>query len=207
MIPISDFIAILPVFFEHQKDLLPWDLTKNLSVFLQEIIPGLGDEYILEDGIAIHRTAIVEKGTTLKPPIIICENTFVGANTYLRGGVFLDQSVTIGPNCEIKTSIICSGSAIAHFNFIGDSIIGHHVNFEAGSLTANYHNDRTEKKIYVFYKSTVIYTGANKLGSLVGDNSKIGANAVLTPGTVLTPGSIVKRLELIDQQKDNFNIR
>jgi acetyltransferase-like isoleucine patch superfamily enzyme len=57
----------------------------------------------------------------------------------------------------------------------------------------------------VFYKSTVIYTGANKFGALVGDNSKIGANAVLTPGTVLTPNSIVKRLELIDQQKNNFN--
>jgi NDP-sugar pyrophosphorylase family protein len=205
MIPISDFIAVLPEVFEKQKNLFPWDLTKNLSDILQEIIPCLDSDYLIENGIAVHKTATVEKGTTLKPPVIISKNTFVGANTYLRGGVFLDKSVIIGPNCEIKTSIICSGTAIAHFNFIGDSIIGHEVNFEAGSLTANCHNDRTDKKIYVFYKSTVIYTGANKFGALVGDNSKIGANAVLTPGTVLTPNSIVKRLELIDQQKNNFN--
>lgn len=182
--------------------MLPWDITKNLSTVLSDLISRLNNNYFITDGIAIHKTATVEKGTILKAPIIICDNAFVGANSYIRGGVYLDKSVKIGPNCEIKSSIICSESSIAHFNFIGDSIIGHNVNFEAGALIANYHNDRTDKKIYLFYKSTVIYTGSNKFGALVGDNSKIGANAVLSPGTVLTPYTIVKRLELIDQQNN-----
>lgn len=203
MIRIDDFITNFPDAFTEQKDLLPWDITKNLSTYLPDIISRLDDNYIISDGIAIHKTATVEQGTILKAPIIICENTFVGANTYLRGGVYLDKSVKIGPNCEIKSSIICADTSIAHFNYIGDSIIGQNVNFEAGALTANCHNDRIDKKIYVFYKSTVIYTGSNKFGALVGDNSKIGANSVLSPGTILTASTIVKRLELIDQQKND----
>lgn len=62
----------------------------------------------------LHKTATVEKGTILKAPIIICDNAFVGANSYIRGGVYLDKSVKIEPNCEIKSSIICSESSINH---------------------------------------------------------------------------------------------
>lgn len=74
---------------------------------------------------------------TLKPPVIICANPLLEP-AYLREGVYLGESVAIGPNCEIKSSIICSKSCVAHFNFISDSLIGHNVNFEAGSLTANH---------------------------------------------------------------------
>jgi bifunctional N-acetylglucosamine-1-phosphate-uridyltransferase/glucosamine-1-phosphate-acetyltransferase GlmU-like protein len=107
--------------------------------------------------------------------------------------------VVIGPGCEVKSSFICSNSNIAHFNFIGDSIIGSHVNFEAGSITTNYHNDKADKRIFSVYNSKVIDTGVDKFGSLVGDYSKIGANAVLSPGTLLPKKSIVKRLQLVDQ--------
>jgi len=33
-------------------------------------------------------------------------------------------SCSVGPGCELKSSFIFSGSAIAHFNYIGDSIVG-----------------------------------------------------------------------------------
>jgi bifunctional N-acetylglucosamine-1-phosphate-uridyltransferase/glucosamine-1-phosphate-acetyltransferase GlmU-like protein len=105
------------------------------------------------NNIAIHKTAVIETGVTLKPPMIIEKNCFVGANSYLRNGVFLMDNVRIRTGCEIKTSIICSGSAIAHFNFIGDSMIGGRVNFEAGSITANHYNEREDKTITVVHNS------------------------------------------------------
>jgi len=98
---------------------------------------------------------------------------------------------------------IFSHTEIAHLNFIGDSIIGSNCNLEAGSITANYFNERSDKTIYVFYRSERLNTGANKFGSLVGDKCKIGANAVLSPGTILEPGTVVKRLELVEQGKDD----
>lgn len=195
MISIKDFIGTFPPI--GPENCAPWDLTRALPTILEKIIEGLDGEYTVANGIAIHKTATVETGVIMKSPVIICASCFVGAHSYLRGGVYLDKSVTIGPSCEIKSSLICSESAIAHFNFIGDSIIGANVNFEAGSLTANYHNDRVEKEIFVFYNGTSIRTGVNKFGSLVGDNCKIGANAVLSPGTILPPNTIIGRLQLV----------
>jgi len=198
---IDSFIRQFSFLFPSQIDLMPWEITENLTKFLQDRIKKLDDNFDVQNGIAIHKTATIEQGVIMKAPVIIGQNCFVGANAYLRGGVYLEKSVRIGPGCEIKTSIICSDSSIAHFNFIGDSIIGRNVNFEAGSVTANHYNEREDKKISVLFKSTIIKTNNEKFGSLVGDNSKIGANAVLSPGTILEANTIVNRLELIDQIK------
>lgn len=204
-ISIDNFIKQFPVIFSSKSNFLPWEITENLAAILNNLILRLDNNFDIQNGIAIHKTAIIEQGVTLKAPVFIGENCFIGVHAYLRGGVYLDKSVRIGPGCEIKTSIICSGSSIAHFNFIGDSIIGSNVNFEAGAVTANHYNERADKKISVLYKSILIETGSKKFGSLIGDNSKIGANAVLSPGTILEANTIVNRLELVDQLKTIYN--
>lgn len=201
MISIHDFIDNFTQNFANHAEMLPWEITNNLKEILYEIISGLGDDYKIQGGIAIHKTAVIESGAILKQPAIVGENCFVGANAYFREGVYLDKSVKIGPGCEIKNSIICSGTAIAHFNYIGNTIVGRNVNFEAGSIAANHYNEREVKNISVLYKEHVIDTKSDKFGSLIGDDSRIGANAVLSPGTILEKKSIVKRLELIEQYK------
>ncbi len=155
--------------------------------------------YAVHNGVAIHREARIEEHVIIKGPAIIGPGCFIGAHAYLRGGVFLDQKVSVGPGCEIKTSIILSGSALAHFNFVGDSLVGSGVNMEAGSIIANHYNERTDKQITVRLQEQNMPTGVTKFGALVGDDTRIGANAVLSPGTILPVGSIVKRLELVEQ--------
>lgn len=199
MIKIDKFITRFSHSFGNQNNLFPWEITQHLTDILTELMAQLDHNYDVNEGIAIHQTATIDKGAILKAPVIIGPHCFIGSNACLRGGVYLDNQVKIGTGCEIKTSIIFNNSAIAHFNFIGDSIIGSHVNFEAGSVTANHYNEREDKNILVVYNAAVIHTGINKFGALVGDNSKIGANAVLSPGSILQPNSIVRRLELIDQ--------
>jgi UDP-N-acetylglucosamine diphosphorylase / glucose-1-phosphate thymidylyltransferase / UDP-N-acetylgalactosamine diphosphorylase / glucosamine-1-phosphate N-acetyltransferase / galactosamine-1-phosphate N-acetyltransferase len=202
MLNIDEFIKDFNKRFAEQRNLLPWEITAGISDILIDIIKKPDTGYRTENGIAIHDTAIIEKGVILKAPIIIGKNCFIGANSYIRGGVYLADSVCIGPNCEIKTSIIFSNCSIGHLNFIGDSIIGNNVNFEAGAITANHYNEREEKDISVVYNSEIINTHSKKFGSLVGDNSRIGANAVLSPGTILLKRTVVKRLELINQTKE-----
>ena len=189
---ISNFHALFP-----QEN--PWEIVYHLDKIILEKIKNLDENFELNNGIAIHKTAVVENNVTIKSPAIIGKNCFIGANSYLRNGIYLDQNVKIGAGCEIKSSIIFENSAIAHFNFIGDSIIGRNVNFEAGSITANHYNERKEKRIFVKIKNEIIDTNVEKFGALVGDDCKIGANAVLSPGTILEKESIVKRLELIEQ--------
>jgi NDP-sugar pyrophosphorylase family protein len=147
----------------------------------------------------IHHTAIVEQGVILKGSYFIGPNCFIGAHAYLRGGVYLFGNNSIGPGCEIKSSILFSNANLAHFNFVGDSIIGANVNFEAGSIVANHFNERTDKEITVTIDNQKIRTGVTKFGALVGDGSRIGANAVLSPGTILTKNTVVARLELVNQ--------
>ncbi len=202
MIHIDDFIKDFSLTFSNQRNLQPWDITNKLKEFLENIISTLDDHYLIKDKVAIHKTAIIEHGAIIKQPAIIGENCYVAAHAYFREGVYLERSVKIGPGCEIKNSIICSETAIAHFNYIGNSIIGRNVNFEAGSIAANHYNERISKKISVLYKTDIIETNTEKFGSLVGDNSRIGANAVLSPGTILEKNTIVKRLELIEQIKN-----
>ncbi|ADV50854.1 transferase, LpxA family [Cellulophaga algicola DSM 14237] len=200
-IAIKDFIATISEHFEAVQHLAPWDITNNLKAIIEEILPKLGADFTIADGIAIHKTTVIETGVTIKSPFIAMENCHLGANSYFREGVFLDRSVKIGPCSEIKSSIIGTKTAIAHLNYIGNSIIGEQVNFEAGSIAANHYNEREDKTIWVTYHDAIIATGVEKFGALVGDNSRIGANGVLSPGTILKKNAIVKRLELIEQLK------
>lgn len=198
MIYIEDFISGFYQLFPKEN---PWTIIQNLDSILLNDIKNLDENFITNNGIAIHKTAIVDQNAILKAPLLIGKNCFVGANAFLRNGVFLSENVKIGMGVEIKSSIVFDNSAIAHFNFIGDSIIGKNVNFEAGSITANHYNERENKQIFVKYNEKIINTNVEKFGALVGDFSKIGANAVLSPGTLLKPKSGVKRLELIEQIK------
>jgi UDP-N-acetylglucosamine diphosphorylase / glucose-1-phosphate thymidylyltransferase / UDP-N-acetylgalactosamine diphosphorylase / glucosamine-1-phosphate N-acetyltransferase / galactosamine-1-phosphate N-acetyltransferase len=149
-------------------------------------------EYRIAGGVAIATTATVEPGVTLKAPLVLSRGVFVAAGAYLRGGCWLGESCRVGPGAELKSSFVFAGSVLAHFNFVGDSILGSHVNLEAGSVICNHRNEQ---------RAAGSPAATLKFGALVGDGSRIGANAVLAPDTVLRPNSIVGRLELVDQQR------
>lgn len=200
MIHLNTYIKNFSQHF-NQQNMQPWQFVANAVMIIEDKILKLDDDYTIDNGIAIHKTATIEPHVTLKPPVIIGRNCFVGAHAYMRGGVFLADDVGVGPGSEIKSSFIFDKSNVAHFNFIGDSIIGSYVNFEAGSVTANHYNERVDKTIFILSDTEIIDTGSVKFGSLIGDDSKIGANAVLSPGTILPAGSIVPRLALVEQIK------
>ncbi len=177
----------------------PWSITTRTEEIILEKIKTLGSDYLIVNDVAIHKSAVVEEHVITKGPIIISANCFVGAHAYLRGGVFLAEHVSIGPGCEVKSSFMMSHTALAHFNFVGDSIVGSHVNMEAGSVIANHFNERNDKTIFITIDGKRSAIDVSKFGAVVGDHTKIGANAVLSPGTMLQQKSIVKRLELVEQ--------
>ena len=181
-------------------DIAPWDLTTDIIALVERGIANMPTRFIRRaPGVAVHDSATVETGAVLKAPCIIGENCFVASYAYLRGGVWLDRNVILGPSVEVKSSLIGEGSKAAHFNFVGDSVIGRDVNIEAGAIVANYRNERDDKEIVCFDGENLIRTGCDKFGSLIGDGCRIGANAVLAPGTILKPATVVPRLALVDQ--------
>lgn len=197
-IDVTDFVGRWKTSpFARVRD-APWSITQVAEVHIRRALKGLGAGYRREGEIAVHETATVESGAVLKGPLIIGPRVFVAAGGYLRGGVFLDEDCIVGPSCELKTTFMFAGSKVAHFNFVGDSILGSGVNLEAGSIVANYRNELADKAIRIVRDGAVIETGVTKFGVLAGDGVRIGANAVVAPGAILDPDAIVPRLGLAD---------
>jgi UDP-N-acetylglucosamine diphosphorylase / glucose-1-phosphate thymidylyltransferase / UDP-N-acetylgalactosamine diphosphorylase / glucosamine-1-phosphate N-acetyltransferase / galactosamine-1-phosphate N-acetyltransferase len=200
MININEYCLDYDTTFADFTNEAPWNVIAKIQPIITAQVNRLStSEYIINGEIAIHRTATIEQGVVLKGPVIISEECFIGAHAYLRGGVFIGQRSVVGPGCEVKSSVILNRSALAHFNFVGDTLVGSNVNMEAGSVTANHFNERADKTISVKIHNTIYRIDSMKFGAIIGDNTKIGANAVLSPGTILPKHSIVRRLELIDQ--------
>jgi len=180
-------------------DLTPWALVVNaperVSALLAQLSP---DEYEVRGDVAVHRTAQVEDGAVLKGPLIIGPGCFIAAGGYLRGGCWLGEGCIIGPGAELKTTFMFGGSKLAHFNFVGDSVLGSGVNLEAGSIIANYRNERADKGVNVRINDQLQATGCDKFGALLGDGVRLGANAVVAPGGLLLPGTVIRRLALYD---------
>jgi UDP-N-acetylglucosamine diphosphorylase / glucose-1-phosphate thymidylyltransferase / UDP-N-acetylgalactosamine diphosphorylase / glucosamine-1-phosphate N-acetyltransferase / galactosamine-1-phosphate N-acetyltransferase len=142
MIAIEKYTEKIKSKFSQINNEQPWEIIDNLEAILLQYIKKLDNSYKIENNIAIRNTATIEQGVILKGTIIISENAFTGANAYLRGPIFLSNSVKVGPGSEIKQSLIFDNSAIAHFNYIENSIVGQNINFEAGSICANHFNER-----------------------------------------------------------------
>lgn len=132
-------------------------------------------------------------------PAVIGPYATIGPHTLLRGGVYVGAYASVGPGGEIKHSILGSHSALAHFNYVGDSVIGNRVNMEAGAVIANHYNERADKTITVVWNGVTIAIPNSKFGACIGDDCKLGANAVTSPGTILPPQSVVPRLALVEQ--------
>ena len=199
MLQIEDY---LPGFYQEfpfvPRHLAPWEIVGRLREILTGDQPESGFAET-SSGVWVHDRAIVEPGAVIKPPALIGDRCFVAATAYLRDGVALGAGVRIGPGVEVKASLVMSGAAFAHLNFVGDSLIGRNANLEAGAVLANHWNERADKTIAVMIDGHPVTTGASKFGALVGNDCRIGANAVLAPGTLLPPGTIIGRLQLVDQ--------
>jgi NDP-sugar pyrophosphorylase family protein len=180
-------------------DIEPWELTARSEDIVARLLTGVGTEFSLADGVAVHTTATVERGAVLKGPAIIGAQCFVAAGAYVRDGCWLDARCTLGPGAELKSAFLFAGTNLAHFNFVGDSILGSEVNLEAGAIVANYRNEDSDRTIAIVLGERRIETGVRKFGAVIGDGARIGANAVIAPGAVLRPGRVVPRLGLVDQ--------
>ncbi len=171
-----------------------------MDALVRSALATLGRDFaLITEAVAVHRSAEVARSAELTGPVILGPRCRIGPGAVLRGGVWADEDVTIGPHSEVKGSLIFARSAAAHRNYVGDSVLGRDVNLEAGAVLANHRNERADRQISVSYDGNVIPTGLVKFGALIGDGCKIGANAVTSPGTLLPPGTIVGRLALVDQ--------
>ncbi len=157
----------------------PWEVVKNIRKYLS----AQKGKNIVGEG------TVIDSSVKIEGRVIIGKNCRISDNVLLRDGVIIGDNVRIGHAVEVKNSVILNNSAIAHFNYIGDSVVGSHINIGGGVITANLRLDREIIKITAGDEH--FDTELEKFGAAIGDGSSIGVNAVLNPGVILGKGSIV----------------
>jgi len=148
-----------------------------------------GGAVLFDSNIYIGEGTVVEPGALIKGPSIIGNHTEVRQGAYLRGNCLIGDRCVVGHTTEVKHSIMLDDAKAGHFAYIGDSVLGNHVNLGAGTKLANLKIVDVEMKLMV--EGKVYETGLRKLGAILGDYTETGCNSVTSPGTLLGKASLV----------------
>jgi bifunctional UDP-N-acetylglucosamine pyrophosphorylase/glucosamine-1-phosphate N-acetyltransferase len=182
---------------------MPWQLF-SANEFLLSKLPEKKGKI---ENCSIRGKVIMEKGAEIHDSVIegnvyIGENSYVGPHAYIRGTTSIGKDCGIGDSTTVKNSIIFDHVNAKHLTYIGDSIIGAHCNFGAATQIANYRFDAGNIKATI--NEVAIDTKRNKLGAIIGDNTKMGVLCSVMPGKMIgdscwiDAGTVVK--ENIERQ-------
>ena len=169
-----------------------WEALHHLASYLKEQELGKievkvpSSAYLVNpELISIGEGTVIEPGAYIEGPAIIGPYNQVRHGAYIRGNVITGEKCIIGHATEVKHAVLLNGARAAHFNYVGDSILGNDVNLGAGVKLANFRLD--QKEIHVLFQGQRILTGLKKMGAIIGDGSQLGCNAVTSPGTLIGP--------------------
>lgn len=186
----------------------PVEILPNLHDDIIKIGHHLGNDYhMIKENVWVHESATIKEGVEIIGPAIIMAHANLKHYCYIRENVIIGEDCVIGNSSEIKNSIVIGKSNLPHFNYVGDSIIGSHVNLGAGSVVSNLRFDK--KNVRVEKEETSL----RKIGAFIGDNTEIGVNSVVCPGTVVMPNSCVFPLTMVKhlvegvQKEDTISIK
>lgn len=175
------------------------DIVKNLvgdrTTILGDVKPGV---VLGERSIYISKGARIDPGVFIEGPAYIGPGVVVRHGAYLRPNVILLSNSVVGHSTEIKSSILLPHSHAPHFNYVGDSILGNHVNLGAGTKLSNLtimsvKDPVTGRRPTIKMKigEKLFDTKLEKFGSILGDNVETGCNAVLNPACLVGPQTLI----------------
>lgn len=126
------------------------------------IAPGV----IIENGVTLKgRTTILPDANIKAHSVIdnstIGERCIIGPFAHIHHQSIVKQDTVIGNYVEVTRSIIANNTKIKHLTYIGDAIIGEHVNIGAGVVFANYdgvkkHQTKIGNHVFIGSNSTLI---------------------------------------------------
>ncbi len=177
-----------------------WEALRQIPQYLQfRLKPGIHGRLIgkpfVSAAVYIGPGTVIEQGAMIKGPAWIGANCEIRNGAYIRENVIVGNGCVLGNSCEFKNSILFDEVQVPHFNYVGDSILGHHAHLGAGVILSNVKLDHGEVAVAA-PEGDPIPSGLRKFGAILGDRAEVGCNSVLSPGsivgrdTVLYPGSL-----------------
>ena len=170
-----------------------WDALKKIEAYLaqapKQSPPKRFSGASIGENVFIGEGTVVEDGAMIKGPAIIGKNCQIRHNAYIRENVIIGDGCVVGNSSELKNSLLFNGAQAPHFNYIGDSILGHKAHLGAGVKISNF--KLFPGNITVEMDGAPFDTGLRKFGALLGDGAEAGCNAVLNPGSILGRGAVI----------------
>lgn len=171
-----------------------WDALKVLRDYIstnlrRELHNRCEGKVFIGEDVFIGEGTVVEDGAMIKGPAIIGKNCEIRHSAYIRDHVIIGDNCVIGNSTEIKHSILFNGCQVPHFNYVGDSILGHKAHLGAGAKISNV--KLFPGNIFVEIDGKPFDTGLRKFGALLGDFAEVGCNSVLNPGSIIGRNSII----------------
>lgn len=163
----------------------PWELLPKIHDFIIALGEKLDAETFEKRGenIWIAKSATVAPTACLNGPLIVDEEAEIRHCAFIRGNAIVGKGAVVGNSTELKNVVLFNKVQVPHYNYVGDSILGHKSHMGAGSITSNVKSDKT--LVTIKTGDGVIETGLKKMGAMLGDNVEVGCNSVLNPGTVI----------------------
>ena len=163
----------------------PWEVLPHIGAYIKTLGPTLDPEEYIQtgDAIWIHRAAAVAPSASISGPTIICQGADIRPGAYIRANALVGRGAVAGNSTELKNVILFDGAQAPHYNYVGDSLLGHKAHMGAGAITSNLKADHS--LVVIRAGDQEWPTGLKKVGALLGDYAEVGCNAVLNPGTVV----------------------
>jgi NDP-sugar pyrophosphorylase family protein len=170
-----------------------WEALKRIEPYLAKVtkqnppprFPGatIGERVIIGAG------TVVEPGAMIKGPAIIGKNCQIRHNAYIRENVLIGDGCVVGNASELKNALLFNGAQVPHYNYVGDSILGHKAHTGAGVICSNLKS--LPGNVTIMVNGVPLDTGLRKFGALIGDGAEVGCNSVLNPGSIIGRSAII----------------
>lgn len=196
MFPASDYLDLDHTIHAHlfREKEPAWTALTRIEAYLEFRLQAVQRSQpvpwaSIGESVYVDPSSTIEPNAVLKGPCWIGKNCVIRSGCYVRENVIVGDGCTLGNSSEFKNCIVFDGCEVPHFNYVGDSILGHKAHLGAGAILSNVRLDRGEVSIRDGEKEHA--TGLKKFGAIIGDFAEIGCNSVINPGSIIGRKSII----------------
>lgn len=143
----------------------------------------------------IGKNCKIAEYVVIDGPCFIDDDVEIGPGVYIRPGSVISKYCSVGHASEIKNSIMMEHSKVANHVLLTDSIIGVSARLGGHCETTNRNFDQSN--IYWNFEKEKINSNLDKLGVILGEQSRLGGGVFTLPGTTIGRNTFVSTMTVV----------
>ena len=140
--------------------------------------------------VSIGKNCVIGAFVVIDGPVYIGDDVEIGPGTFIRPGSVIGNGCVVGHAAEVKNAVMMDGAKISNHVFCGDSILGVKARMGGHCESTNRRFDQGE--VEFSFKNKKLKTGLDKLGMVLGEESRLGGDVLTAPGTMIGKKTFVE---------------